>query len=98
MLLKPDDYALMIHYFSTLKVDDWEKRRERLNTMIGDDAVIYNVYSQKDQRGMAVYNKEEFIDKLTMPSGSLRNIHVLDSKFKDGKIILLKFQVKEAEK
>lgn len=92
--LHANDYALMIHYFSQMKVDDWEKRRARLDSMIDEGAVIYQVFSEnKGVTGMELYNKNEFIDKLTMPSGSLKNIEVLDTKYRDGKIMVLRFRI-----
>jgi len=92
--LHANDYALMIHFFSQMKVADWEKRRSRLEKMIDDGAMIYQVFSDKKATGMDLFNKQEFIDKLTMPSGSLKNIEVLDTKLRDGKIIILRFRVK----
>jgi len=93
--LHANDYALMIHYFSEMKVDDWGKRRERLENMIDESAMIYQLYSQsKAASGMELLNKQEFIDKLTMPSGSLKNIEVLDTKLRDGKIVILRFRIK----
>ncbi|MEI7500100.1 MAG: hypothetical protein WCK84_06575 [Bacteroidota bacterium] len=93
--LHANDYALMIHYFSQMKVDDWEKRRSLLEKMIDDGAMIYQVFGDKDAVGMELYNKQEFIDKLTVPSGSLRNIEILDSKFREEKISVLRFRIKE---
>jgi hypothetical protein len=98
IMLKPDDYALMIHYFSTMKVDDWEKRRERLNKMIADDAMICQVFRGKETAGMALYNKQEFIDKLTMPAGSLKNIEILSSQSRYGKIVVLRFRTNNTQK
>ena len=93
-MLEPDDYALMIQYFSMMKVDDWEKRRSKLNEMIDDGAMICQVLNDKDASGVALYNKQEFINKLTIPSGSLKNINVLKTQFKDGKIMVLRFRIK----
>jgi hypothetical protein len=93
--LHANDYALMIHYFSQMKVDDWEKRRSRLEKMIDDGAMIYQVFGDKDPVGIELYNKQEFIDKLTVPSGSLKNIEILDSKFREEKISVLRFRIKE---
>jgi hypothetical protein len=95
VLLKPDDYSLMIHYFSTMNVDDWEKRRSRLNEMIDDGAMICQIVGSKGAAGMALYNKQEFIDKLTLPSGSLRDIEILSSQFRKGKIMVLRFRIKD---
>jgi len=93
IILRPDDYALMIHYFSTMKVDDWQKRRNSLNGMIDDGALIYQVFKGKEEMGMALYNKQEFIDRLTIPTGSLKNIDILHSQFRDGKIVMLRFRI-----
>jgi hypothetical protein len=98
VMLEPDDYALMIQYFSLMKVDDWEKRRNRLNEMIDDNAMICQVFNDKEASGVALYNKQEFIDKLTIPSSSLKNIDVLRTQFKDGKIMVLRFRIKTEKK
>jgi hypothetical protein len=96
--LKANDYALMIHYFSMMKVDDWEKRRTKLNEMIGEDAMIYQVFNGREATGMALYNKAEFIDKMTMPSGNLKSVEILASQFKNGKIVVLRFRINEMKK
>jgi len=91
--LHANDYALMIHYFSMMKVDDWEKRKTRLEAMIDDDAMIYQVVNDKEATGMALFNKQEFIDRMTMPSGSLKNIEILESRVRNEKIMLLRFRI-----
>ena len=94
--LHANDYALMIHYFSQMKVDDWDKRRKHLESIIADEAMIYQLYGLNNAAsGMELLNKQEFIDKLTMPSGSLKNIEVLYTKMRDNKIIVLRFRVKQ---
>jgi hypothetical protein len=98
LALKADDYALMIHYFSTMKVDDWEKRKNRLEAMFDDAAMIYQVVNVHETTGMAIYNKQEFIDKMTMPSGSLKNIEILGSQIRDNKIIVMKFRINDRKK
>ena len=93
--LQANDYALMIHYFSEMKTGDWLKRREQLSRIIDDAAMIYQVMSDKAGAGMDLYNKQEFVDKLTMPAGSLKNIEILETKIKDERIMVLKFRVKK---
>jgi|SRR6185312_11377937 len=95
--LKSDDYALMISIFSRSNIDDWEKRRKQLDEMFTDDARIFQVYPS-DKRGMEMYNKDEFIDKLTMPLNSLKNIEVIESIYKNGRISALRFIQKEDTK
>jgi hypothetical protein len=98
IMLHADVYALMIHYFSMMKADDWQRRRSRLEAMIDDAAMIYEVVDDKDATGMALYNKLEFIGKMTIPSGSLRNMEILDSRIRDGKIMVLKFRINKLKK
>jgi hypothetical protein len=95
--LHTNDYALMIHYFSQMNVKDWEKRRNNLNDMIDEGAMIYQVYNDRKDQGMELFNKNEFIDKLTMPSGSLRNLEILDTKYKGDKLIIIRFRVKKVQ-
>ena len=89
--LAPNDYALMIHLFSNDRVEDWQKRRSQLEGMFAEEARIYQVFSP-DALGMEMYNKQEFIDKLTMPIRSLQNIEVLESTYEKGKIKALRFR------
>jgi hypothetical protein len=43
---------------------------------------------------MELFNKQEFIDKLTMPSSSLRKIEILETRYLDDQIILLRFKLR----
>ncbi len=97
IMLKADDYALMIHYLSTTNVGDWEMRRKRLGELIDDGAVICQVSKGEGTPVTALFNKQEFIDLLTMPSGTLKNIEVIGSRLKDDKIVLLRFRIREGK-
>ena len=88
--LKLDDYAVMIQYFSKSNVEDWLKRRNDLSKVFADDAKIFQVINETV--GMEIYNKNEFINKLTIPSGSLKDIEVIDTQYTDGKITYLRFR------
>lgn len=92
--LQADDYALMIHYFSNSKVADWKKRREQLEQIFADDAVIYQV-DPAGRYGMDILNKTEFINRMTIPINTLRGVEVLQTTYLDGKIIELRFTIKE---
>lgn len=95
IFLKPDDFALMIHIFSRSDVKDWKKRREKLEGMISENAEIFQV-DAGEQLGMEMYNKEEFIDKLTMPVIGLQNIEILETRHDyEGKINGLRFMQKK---
>ncbi|RLD33025.1 MAG: hypothetical protein DRI73_06150 [Bacteroidetes bacterium] len=94
--LYPNDFAIMIHYFSATNVKDWEKRRSHLDRMISDSAFIYQFFDE-GQVGMELYNKEEFIDKLTMPVNSLKNIEIMETIYTGRKISVLRFRQLEME-
>lgn len=89
--LQIDNYALMINYFSNSRIKDWEKRREQLDRIFVDSAYIYQVFS-KNAMGMELYNKEEFIDMLTFPTSSLKNIEIIDIVYNNNKISIIKFK------
>ena len=91
--LKTNDYALVIHYFSTSNVTDWKKRRTQLDYMIAENAQIYQVF-ERGQAGMEIYNKQEFINKLTMPVSSLKNIEIIETIYTGQKISILRFYQK----
>jgi hypothetical protein len=93
--LKIDDYAVMIHYFSSGNVKDWEKRREDLNQMLSDSVKIFQVLNNSGTVGMEIYNKWEFINKLSLPSSSLRDIEIIDKKYEGEKISRLRFKQNE---
>lgn len=93
--LRIDDYAVMIHYFSSGNVKDWEKRREDLNEMLSDSVKIFQVLNNSGTVGMEIYNKWEFINKLSLPSSSLRDIEVIDKKYEGDKICRLRFKQNE---
>lgn len=96
--LRADAYALMICYFSQTNVEAWQKRRDQLNKIFSDHAMIYQVPDQKDGTGLELYNKLEFIDKLTMPASSLKHIEIIDSRYENGQIAILRFKVKRIAK
>jgi hypothetical protein len=91
--LHSDDYARMILCFSEMNLTDWQKRRASLDSIIDDNAMIYQVGSGSRHLGVELFNKHEFIDKLTMPAGSLKNMDVLETQLKSGKIAILRFRV-----
>ncbi len=95
--LHPDNYALMIHYFSNMNVRDWQKRRDQLNLMIADNALIYQIFG-KEAIGVELFDKWEFINKLTFPSTGLKNIEILDTQYQEDKITLIRFRQKETDR
>ena len=89
--LRTNDYALMIHYMSNDQVVDWEARRAQLDKMISDNAMIYQLFMD-ETLGMEIYNKWEFINKITMPSRGLKNLEIIETNFKGEQISALWFR------
>ncbi len=82
----------MLHYYANGKLEDWKNRKNELNRMIADDATIFQVLPSG--LGIEIYSKNQFINKLTTPTKSLRNIEIIESKRSQGQIVKLKFRVK----
>lgn len=90
--IKTDDYALMLHYYANGKVNDWKNRRKELSRIIANDATIFQVLPQR--LGIEMYAKDEFINKLTTPTQSLKSIEIIESRRLNGQIVKLKFRIK----
>lgn len=90
--VKPDDYALMLHYYANGNISDWKEHIEKLNSLIDKDVKIYRLF--KNSLDIELYSKEEFIRMLTIPTKSLKRIEILDKTISNGKIVTLKFIVK----
>lgn len=89
--LKTNDYALMLNYLSNARVVDWKARRTQLDNIIKDDAMIYQVFME-EKLGMELYNKWEFINKISLPSKSMRNLEIIEMTFDDAQISELWFK------
>jgi hypothetical protein len=92
--LKQDDYAMLISYYSLSEEADWEKKRESLERMFSEEAEIIQL-SKDGMSGMEIYNKEEFINKLTTPLSTLKNIVILNTEYKNKKITSMRFYIKK---
>jgi hypothetical protein len=89
--LRTNDFALMIHYLSNAKVVDWQARRAQLDMIFSDNAMIYQVLMD-DDLGMEVYNKWEFINKITLPAAGLKNLEIIETTFSGEQISALWFR------
>ncbi|WP_430906996.1 hypothetical protein [Maribacter sp. 2-571] len=88
--LRTDDYALMLRYYSGNNVKDWKARRSELDRLIADKALIFELLPY--QIGVELYSKERFINKLSMPTESLKRLEVVETVYKNGQIVKLKFK------
>jgi len=94
--LRANDYAMMIHYLSNSKVEDWQARREQLDRIFADHAMIYQVLIHENL-GMEVFNKWEFINKITLPSSGLKNLEIIETSIEADKISALWFRQIETD-
>ena len=95
ILLRSDDFARMILYFSEMNIEGWQKRRAALDSIIDDRAMIYQTGTGSRQLGVELFNKQEFIDKITMPALNLKRMEVLETRLTGGKIVILRFRIRE---
>jgi len=87
--MRTDDYALMLKYYSDGNLADVEKRRTQLENLIDETAQIYQVFP--NVTGIELYSKKQFVNKMTIPTSALKNLHILDKEYANGKITKLKF-------
>ena len=95
LLLEPDDYKIMLYYYSN-SAKDLKQRIQKLDQMIADKALIYQVYDN-DFFGVEILSKQQYINLVTMPTTSLKNFSLIESESKNGKIVKLKFKIQQDE-
>lgn len=90
--LKPNDYAIMLFYYSK-SLKDLKKKRISLNYLISDQALIYQVFDNQFY-GVETMDKQRYINLVTLPSTSLEKLEVIDTQTdKSGKIVMIKFKI-----
>lgn len=94
--LKPNDYAIMLFYYSK-SLKDLKKKRVSLNYLISDHALIYQVFDNQFY-GVETMDKQRYINLVTLPSTSLENLEVIDTQTDNsGKIVMIKFKIDNDE-
>lgn len=92
--VQPDEYSTLLGYFAKADVAAWKEKRARLETMFASNAMILQL-APDGKTGMELYNKEEFINQLTMPLKTMKNIKIVDQKRNaEHQITSLKFMLK----
>lgn len=102
--LRPDDYKTSVYYYSKKGIpgdseqalEQIKLKRRELEQRISNQAVIYQVFDNNIY-GIETLDKEKYITLVTTPTTSLKNLSFLDVKTEEGKIILIKFKIKEDE-
>lgn len=94
--LIPNDYAIMLFYYSK-SINDLKKKRESLNYLISDNALIYQIYDN-EKYGVETMDKQRYISLVTLPTTSLENLQVIETQTdKNKKINLIKFRIANNE-
>ncbi|WP_339889414.1 hypothetical protein [uncultured Flavobacterium sp.] len=78
IVLEPNDYAMMLKGFMKSDIKDWQTRKEQLDKILSDDLEV--IVMLKNNLGAEYFNKEEFSEKLIIPSASLKKMKVLEIK------------------
>lgn len=88
--LYPNDFELIFHHLTNNDGHGWQRRRAQLSDMIADQAVIMQL-SEDLHFVLELYDKAQWINKLTIPTGSLSKIEIVDIQYKDDRITSLRF-------
>lgn len=92
--VQPDEYSTLLKYFATADVAAWKEKRAQLEALFAPEAMILQL-APDGKTGMALYNKEEFINKLTMPLKTMKNMQLVDQERNtEHQITSLKFILK----
>lgn len=90
--LQPNDYAQMLYYYSR-SIKDLKKKRQELERLIADNALIYQVFDS-EQYGVETMDKQRYISLVTLPTTSLENLDVISTQTDaKGKINMIKFRI-----
>lgn len=94
--LQPNNYAQMLFYYSK-SIKDLKKKREQLDKLISDNAIIYQVFDN-DTYGVETIDKQRYITLVTLPTTSLENLKVIEIDNDGfGKISMIKFRIGQNE-
>ncbi len=83
--------------YSYSKSKDFRSRRAQLENLISNDAVIYQVFDNQ-YFNVETMSKQRYINFLSLPTTSLENLDVIETKIENGKIVLIKFRIRNNEK
>ena len=94
IILQTDVIALLLQHFSASETRNWEKRKQQLDKLIADEALIYQQW-QGTQKGIELYEKEDFIAQLCVPNGIIKHMKILEIAYKNNKISKLRFIINQ---
>lgn len=89
IFLEPDDYSMILHLFANSQVDDWKERRNQLSEMLHDNLKAYEI--SKDGFTIDVLTKDEFINKMTLPTKVLKKVDIVHTEYEGDQMSIIKF-------
>lgn len=92
IVLKPDDHAMMIKAFMQSDIKDWETRKAQLNSILSADLEV--LIHLQNGLGIEYMNKEEFTQKLTIPTQAIKRWQVLSME-QDNTDRITKIRIKQ---
>lgn len=78
VVLKPDDYAMMLKAFINSDIKDWQTRKTQLNKILSDNLEV--IVMLKNNMGSEYYDKDEFSQKLIVPTESVKRMKIIEVK------------------
>ncbi|MFA7470603.1 MAG: hypothetical protein WCY63_08505 [Weeksellaceae bacterium] len=76
ILIKPEDYAMVLKHFIQSELKDWEDRKEKSDKILSDELEV--IVLLKDNLGAEYLNKDEFSGKLIVPTSETRKMKILN--------------------
>ena len=76
--LYPNDYAMILNAFMKSDIKDWKTRKEQLGKILSDDVEV--LVMLKNNLGIEYLNKEEFTQKIVVPTASLKKMKIIELK------------------
>lgn len=91
ILLKPDDFAMMLKAFMKSDIKDWEIRKVQLDKILSEDLEV--IVMLKDNLGAEYFDKKEFSQKLIVPTESVKKMQIIEIKnAENGKIEFIRIK------
>ncbi len=91
IVLKPDDFAMMLKAFMQSDIKDWETRKVQLDKILSEDLEV--IVMLKDNLGAEYFDKKEFSQKLIVPTESVKKMQIIEIKnAENGKIEFIRIK------
>jgi hypothetical protein len=76
IFIKPNDYAMVLKAFMKADIKNWETRKKQLNFILAEDLEV--IMMLKNNLGAEIFNKEEFSQKLIIPTSFLKTLEIVE--------------------